>query len=65
MSGDGTRLEAYVAYTDKDVPLISRIVCYSLSATDVLAIEFTGPASEVRGPEATGQIEALLAGLRF
>ncbi len=65
VSEDGTQLQAYVAYTDKDVPFISLIVCYSLGATDVLAIEFTGPATEIRGPEATEQIEGLLAGLRY
>lgn len=64
-SADGTQLEAYVAYTDKDVPFQSRIICYALNPTDVLAIEFTGPADELRGDEARTQIDGLLAGLRY
>ena len=64
-SEDGGELEAFVAYTEKDVPLQSRIVCRSLGPTDVLAIEFTGPADELRGDEARQQIGGLLAGLRI
>ena len=65
VSDDGTLREAYVAYTDKDVPFESRIACRSLNATDVLAIEFTGPAEDLRGPDAGDQSDGLLAGLRF
>ena len=64
-SEDGTELAAYVAYTDKDVLFQSQIRCTSLSATDVLAVEFTGPAADLRGGEATDQIDGLLAGLRI
>lgn len=64
-SDDQTQLEAYVAYTDKDVQFQSRILCTSLSSTDVLAVEFTGPAADLRGAEATEQIDGLLAGLRI
>ncbi len=64
-SDDQTELEAYVAYTDKDVQFQSRILCTSLSSTDVLAVEFTGPAADLRGDEATDQIDSLLAGLRI
>lgn len=65
VSSDQTQLEAYVAYADKDVPFESRIRCTSLSATDVLAAEFTGPAADLRGDEATAQIDDLLTGLRI
>ena len=65
ISADQAQLEAYVAYTDKDVPFQSQIRCTSLSATDVLAVEFTGPAADLRGTEATDQIDGLLAGLRI
>lgn len=64
VSDDQAELVAYVAYTDKDVLFQSQIRCTSLSATDVLAIEFTGPAADLRGAEATDQIDGLLAGLR-
>ena len=65
VSDDGTQLVAYVAYTDKDVLFQSQIRCTSLSATDVLAVEFTGPAADLRGDEATEQIDGLLTGLRI
>lgn len=64
VSEDGTRLTAYVGYTDKDVESVSVILCFSLNATDVLAVEFSGPVSDVFEDEATDQIDSLLGGLR-
>lgn len=64
ISDDGTRLTAYVGYTDKDVESVSVILCFSLNATDVLAVEFSGPASDIFEDEATDQIDSLLGGLR-
>jgi hypothetical protein len=60
---DGTVLNAFIAYTSKDVDFLTRIVCLSLNDTDVLAIEFTGTPEDLLSDEGAAQIEELLGGL--